>query len=144
MANKLGTLTEDILAPGLPTVFSRCFPEEDLLAFHVRSRRRHRTERGRMREFDIVLWGPSVFLLGETKSQLTSEDITTFTERAPEVAQFFPEVEGRRLVGALASFRLDPPLVAYGERQGLLMLGLGTGLLQVLNADGFVPRSLLG
>ena len=34
---------------------------------------------------------------------------------------------------------LDSSLVTAGERQGLIMVGLGTGLLQVLNTPGFVP-----
>ena len=43
--------------------------------------------------------------------------------------------------GVLGTFVLDPSLAAAGERQGLIMVGLGTGLLQVLNSAGFVPRA---
>lgn len=35
--------------------------------------------------------------------------------------------------GMLASFYMDPTLVAYGERQGSIMLGLIDGLMQSFN-----------
>ena len=53
---------------------------------------------------------------------------------------FLPEADGRDVIGSLAAFRIDPSLVAAGERQGLLMFGLGGGLLEVLKAPGFAPR----
>jgi hypothetical protein len=76
----------------------------------------------------------------QTKSALSPEDIGRFLETLGEVRDYFPEAEGQRVVGALASFYVESSLVLGGERQGLLMLGLSKGLLEVLNSPGFTPR----
>jgi hypothetical protein len=93
-----------------------------------------------MREFDYVAMAGDVVLVNETNSRLRPEDIPAFIGVLQEVRDYLSEAEGRIVFGCLASFSLDPSLVIAGERQGLLMLGLGTGLIRVLNSPEFVPR----
>jgi hypothetical protein len=141
LANKMGTLVEDIVAPGIPAVFQSVFRQEAEPDWGVRLRRRSRRDPSRRREFDGVAWGGGVLLVIQTKSALAPEDIGRFLEVLGEVRDYFPEAEGQRVVGALASFYVEPSLVLGGDRQGLLMLGLWKGLLEVLNSPGFTPRS---
>lgn len=139
LANKMGTLAEDIVAPGIPAVFLHLFGQEPSLA--VRVRRRHPEDPGRSREFDVVAHGGDIVLINETRSTLRPGDLDEFvTVLAGDAREYLPEARGKRLVGALASFYVDPSLVRAGERHGLLMLGLATGLLEVLNREGFRPR----
>ena len=140
LANRMGTLVEDIVAPGIPEIFRQRFGFEELELAAPRMRRRHRMERGRSREFDYVAMAGDLVLVNETKSTLRPDDIPAFLEVLGEVREYLPEAEGRAVVGSLASFSIDPSLVTAGERQGLLMLGLATGLLDVLNTPGFEPR----
>ena len=139
LANKLGTLTEDIVLPGIPTVFRSIFGEEGTVELAVRVRRRHRLDPGRMEEFDAVASGGDILLVAESKSRLKPEYIGEFRDKLARSRDFLPEAAGKKVVGLVASFYLDPSLVTAGERQGLIMVGLGTGLLQVLNTQGFVP-----
>lgn len=140
LANKMGTLVEDIVAPGIPDLFRRLFGAKEL-EFSARDvRRRHRFQGGRMREFDYVAMTGDVILVNETKSRLRPPDIPAFLEAIGEIRDYLPEANGRQVVGSLASFSVDPSLVAAGERQGLLMFGLATGLLTILNTPGFEPR----
>ena len=141
LANKMGTLTEDIVLPGIPTVFRTLFGADGTIDLAVRVRRRHRTDPGRDEEFDAVTSAGDVVLVAESKSSLRPEHIPEFLEKLSRSRGFLPEADGKRLVGLLASFRLDPSLVAAGEKQGLVMVGLGSGLLQVLNTRDFVPRA---
>ncbi len=141
LANKMGTLVEDIVAPGIPSVFQSVFQQEEEPTSGIRLRRRSGRDSARRREFDVVVWGGGVFLVVQTKSALAPEDIGRFLEALAEVRDYFPEAEGQRVVGALASFYVEPSLVLGGERQGLLMLGLSRGLLEVLNSPGFTPRA---
>jgi hypothetical protein len=140
LANKMGTLVEDVVAPGLPTVFRRVLGFERLDAYGQRVRRTHRADPGRQREFDYVASAGDLVLVNETKSTIRPEDIAAFVAALEEARDYLPEAEGRAVVGALAGFSVDPGLVTAGERQGLLMFGLATGLLQVLNTPGFQPR----
>ena len=140
LANKMGTLVEDIVAPGIPEIFRRQFGVEDLDLSAPRLRRRHLTDRGRSREFDYVAMAGDVLMVNETKSTLRPSDIPAFLEVLEEVREYLPEAERRAVVGSLASFSIDPSLVRAGEREGLLMLGLATGLLVVLNTPEFQLR----
>lgn len=140
MANKMGTLVEDIVAPGLPEILQQQLGFK-ALEFSARNvRRSHRHDRGRMREFDFVAMAGDLVLVNETKSKLRPEYIAQFLEALRDIRNYLPEAEGRQVIGCLAAFSADPSLVTAGERHGLLMLGLGTGLLRVLNSPGFVPR----
>jgi hypothetical protein len=141
LANKMGTLVEDIVAPGIPTIFKAVFGQEAEPASGIRQRRPHRHDPARRREFDVIAWGGGVFLVVETKSALAPENIGRFLETLGEVRDYLPEAEGQRVVGALASFYVESSLVLGGERQGLLMLGLAKGLLDVLNSPDFTPRA---
>jgi hypothetical protein len=140
LANKMGTLVEDIVAPGLGTVFQTVFGLERLDAYGQRVRRTHRIDPGRQREFDYIASAGDLVLVNETKSTVRPDDIPAFVAVLREARDYLPEADGRAIVGALAGFSVEPSLVVAGERQGLLMFGLGTGLLRVLNTPGFQPR----
>ncbi len=139
LANKMGTLAEDLVAPGIPGVFRDVFHVEDP-EWRVRVHARSRKDRSRRKEFDVVAWGGEVFLVNETKSQARPEDIEPLLRTLAETRDFFAEAETLRIVGSLASFYVDPSLVRAAEREGLLVFGLDTGLLRVLNAPEFKPR----
>jgi hypothetical protein len=36
---------------------------------------------------------------------------------------------------------VDPSLVGYAEKQGLIVLGFGQDIMDVLNSPGFAPRT---
>ena len=142
LANKMGTLVEDIVAPGTPEIFRTVFGQDLEPDLAVRVRRRHPVDRGRTQEFDAVASGGGIVLVNETRSRLGPQDVAQFLELLAEVKVFLPETRDSRLVGALASFYVDPSVVRAGESKGLLMLGLSRGLLEILNAKDFRPREL--
>jgi hypothetical protein len=121
-------------------VFREVFGVDDLEMSAPRLRRRHRRDPGRTREFDYVAVAGPIVMVTETKSRLRPEDIPAFVRALGEVREYLPDADGRDVVGSLASLSVDPSLVVAGERQGLLMFGLGTGLLRVLNSPDFKPR----
>jgi hypothetical protein len=139
LANKMGTLVEDIVAPGITTVFQTVFGRARIEAAIQGMRRTSATEPGRMREFDYVVVAGDLVLITETRRTLRPEDIPQFLTVLREARDYLPEYTNKQIVGALASFSVDPSLVTAGERRGLLMFGLGTGLLEVLNTPGFQP-----
>jgi hypothetical protein len=56
------------------------------------------------------------------------------------VRVFFPEYADRHFIGAIASLYVDESVVRYGQKQGVLILGFGEDLMDVLNEPGFVPK----
>lgn len=132
LANRLGTLVEDIVAPNLPRVAAELFscPVADL--FGVRVVRRFG---GETREYDALLVCPEVVLVNETKSRLTDAHVEGILERLAEIPRVFPEYADRRAVGILASLYPDASVVRRATRRGVLVMGMGDETMQVLNPE---------
>jgi len=94
---------------------------------------------------DVKVWGGIAGRYFPDKDAMIrwidQPSIVPFLESLPEARRFMPEYADYKIVGALASFYIDPTITFYGERQGLIMLGVIDGLLQVLNQSGFAPRT---
>ena len=140
LSNSMGMLVENIVAPSIPELFERLFGVHDP-DWYVRIRKRHRADPSRRVEFDVVAWGGSDFLATEVRSHARPEELPALVSRFSEVRDFFPEAEGRRVIGALATFYVDPSLARAAEREGLYVFGLGGGLKEPLNTANFQPRA---
>ncbi len=140
LANKMGTLAEDLVAPSVPRIlrdYVGC-PESGVEFMTVRFRGKKTT--GEMQEFDVLAGCGNTLLINETKTTLRPKDVDGFVAMLAQAREFIPEYAGRRIVGVLASFYIDPTLTRYGERQGLIMLGATDGIMEVLNSPEFSPR----
>jgi hypothetical protein len=137
LTKKLGTIAEDLVAPSIPRILQQvigCTEELDYLAIRVRKKK------PRTQEFDVVaLCGEYVFI-NETKNTLRSEYINNFYELMQNIHDYFPEFAGKKFIGAIASLYVEDTLVRQGERLGLIVLGFGEELMDVLNSPGFVPK----
>jgi hypothetical protein len=143
LSRKLGTMAEDLVAPSIPYILCQvvhCAPD-DIQSLAVRVRRQHPAERGRSQEFDVVAACNEYVLINETKSRLDPQIIQDFADDMPKAREFFPEYATRKFIGAIASLYVDQSLVQRGEKLGLIVLGFGTDVMQVLNSPGFVPTT---
>ncbi len=140
LANKMGTLVEDLVAPSLSRIVQELLGEE---VIDLSIRRKRRLADGRVREFDALAATTGTLCLNSTKSTLRSADVDPFVHN--EVAalrEFFPEYAGYPVVGILASLSVDSSVLNYAELQGLIVLGVGDQLVEVKNAEGFIPKKL--
>ncbi len=142
LANKMGTLAEDLVAPGIPRILRLVIgcPDGQMDAMAVRVRRRHPIDRGRTREFDVVAVCGEYVLINETRSSLHAKDADEFVQVLSEVRDFFPEYAEKKIIGALASLYVDESMVRYAQKQGLLVLGMSEEMMDLLNEPGFEPR----
>ncbi len=140
LANKMGTMAEDLVAPSVPRIFAQVIgcDRQNISSSAVRVKRKW--QKGN-KEFDVVAVCGDYVLINETKSNLRSEDIREFAqETLPLIREIFPEYAGKKIIGAIASLYVDDNLVRYGERLGLIVLGFGEDVMDVLNSDGFQPK----
>jgi hypothetical protein len=54
LANKMGTLVEDIVATNIPRIAREYFECEDIEFFGVRIKKRNQKDRTKKREFDVI------------------------------------------------------------------------------------------
>ncbi len=143
LANKMGTMAEDLVAPSIPRILRKTVgcPDDRVASVAVRVRRLHPTDRSRSREFDVVAVCGEHVLINKTRSRLSAQDVQDFARRLPEARDFFPEYANKKFVGAIASLYVEESVVRYGEKQGLIVLGFGEDVMEVLNSPGFVPKT---
>lgn len=142
LANKMGTMAEDLVAPSIPRILRTLFgcPDDLLDLAAIRMRRRSAHDRSRSREFDFVAACGDYLLINETKSSLKPTDVDEFVETLSTAREFFPEHAERRVVGALASLYVDESLARYAERNGLIILSFGDEGMDLRNSSEFSPR----
>jgi hypothetical protein len=93
LANRLGTLVEDIVAPNLPRVAKDLFGCELPDLFGLRLRRRFN---GDSREYDALVVCPGVVLINQTKSRLISASVDGLLSVMGEFPEVFPEYADHR------------------------------------------------
>jgi hypothetical protein len=140
LSNKMGTMAEDLVAPSIPRILQSTVGCPDVEMMAVCLRRRHPVQPGRSQEYDVVAMCGEYVLINETKSSLNTKDIDDFVQVLSEAREFFPEYAARSFIGAIASLYVDDSVVRYGQRQGVLVLGFGEGIMDILNEPGFIPR----
>ncbi len=122
LANKMGTIVEDIVAPGLRGIGREYFQIEEFDYFAPRLRLR-RENRSRTREFDVVAYSPEYFFLVETKSSARTSYISDFINFIPEIPAWFPlETRNRKLVPVFASLYIDKEAIAYLTKNNILAM----------------------
>lgn len=137
LANKMGTLVEDLVAPSLPRIVKDVL-DQDVLDISVRYKRK--LADGRVREFDALTVTADTVCLTSTKSTLRSADVDRFADEVQIFREFFPEYASYPIVGILASLSVDDSVLSYAEWQGLLVLGVGDEIMEVKNSPGFIPN----
>jgi len=141
LSRTLGRMAEDLVAPSIPRILRtiiQCSAEQ-LLFSAVRVKKQCN---GREAEFDVVAVCGDYVLINETKNKLRPEDIKTFAEEVlPSARDFFPEYKQKQFIGAIASLYVDDGQVRDGEKRGLIVLGFGEDVMEVLNSADFVPKT---
>ncbi len=143
LANRMGTMAEDLVAPSVPRILRETVgcPDDHVESTAVRVRRLHPTDRSQEREFDVVAVCGEYLLINETRSRLSPQLVEDFVQRLPQAREFFPEYADKKLIGAIASLYVDESVVRTGEKLGVIVLGFGQDVMEVLNAPGFVPKT---
>ena len=141
LAQKHGTLVEDLLAPSTPYVLETVFgcTEDQIEVYFIRSRQKRGSQ---VMEFDVVAACPEFVLIMEIKSRGRAEYVREFVEKLKRAREFLPmELRDRPIYGAFAAPSLTPEVVRFGERLGLIMLAVGVRLLDIQNSPDFRPRA---
>ena len=142
LANKMGTVVEDIVAPSVRRLAREVFDCGDLQSFITRGSFTRSDDRSRTREFDALYVGSRAVLLNETKSSPRAGDARAFTEflRSGEFALYFPEYKDLPIIPAFSSLSIPDDMVTYLTRRGIYALAMGDEAMQVLNLEAVRSR----
>lgn len=136
-SRKMGTLAEDYVAPAMARIFQQLVGcSENDLDFQAEQVRRAYPDYHR---FDVVAGCADYVLINETRNTLCPQDLKDFRALMETARDYFPEYAEKKFIGAMASLYVDESLVRQGEKLGLIVLGFGEDLMDVLNLPGFRP-----
>jgi hypothetical protein len=132
LANKMGTVAEDVVAPNIPRLAVEEFGLTEVLDMLPRARRTSRRGEKCRVEYDIVCAGPEKVVVVEVKSTPTLEKIQAVPDRLAGFFDFFPEYEGRELIGVFASWSIDEALLPAISAAGLYGIAMGDDTMDVV------------
>ncbi|BAP54667.1 hypothetical protein THII_0370 [Thioploca ingrica] len=137
LAQKMGTIAEDIVAPNLPRIARVHFGCQDLEDFMVRRKVKNKQDPSKRREFDVIAVCADKVLINETKSTPSVEAINDFINALAEVTDYFPEYQGKTIIPIFASLYLDDDLVNYLTKKRIYALAMGDETMELLNGQRF-------
>ena len=142
LANKMGTVVQDIVAPSLRRIARDELGCGDERSFSVTMSRVRSDDPHYRREFDALYVGTRAVLINETKSTALSEYASRFVEflRSGEFALYFPEYRELPLVAVFSSLRLPEDVITYLTRNGIYAVSMGEETMQVRNRDAVAAR----
>ncbi len=135
LANRLGTLAEDIAAPNMRTIAKELFNCEYIDNFGIRIERRNTKDRKIINEFDVVLSCQHYLFVNETKSTSDISYIDNFSEKLAHIFEYFPEHEGKTVVPVFSSLSLPEKIVAYLTKRNILAMAMGGETMELLNYE---------
>ena len=103
LANKFGTLVEDIVLPSAIPLIKRYFNSKATTSMP----RLHRKIDGREGEFDLVIADEGKLFLFEVKSSFYREYLNDFIENIKGFKELFPEYKDKQIISIFASLSLN-------------------------------------
>ena len=145
LANKMGTIVEDIVAPSIRRLARDVFDCGDLQFFATRTVRTLSDDPSREREFDALYVGTQAVLLNETKASARPEYARAFVDflESGQFARYVPEYRELPIVPVFSSLSIPADVVTYLTRRGIYAVAMGDEAMQVLNL-GEVRRRCAG
>ena len=135
LANRLGTIVEDIFAPGMPYLVQN-------LGYDIKKSMLDVTYKkgGRVRQYDAIIMaaddrGQEVVFVAEVKNQARAEDFERLKGALEELLFFEPEMKEKKVVPILAAFRIAEDLINLANKRGVLLVRMGGEYLEALNPE---------
>ena len=135
LANKMGTIVEDMVAPNVPGIARDLFEIRRLDFFAVRVRKTKKKDRSLEREFDIIAVSEYDFIVVEVKSNPRQSYIDAFLEVLKELPDYFPESAGKRLIPIFASLYIPANILSYLTKNKIYAMAIKDDAMAILNFD---------
>ena len=134
LANKMGTLVEDIVVPNIGGIARRYFGCEKLDFFAIRIMKRD-VKGDKVREFDVIaVWDDKV-IINETKSTPRMDYINEFIEVLKEITDYFPEYEDKEIIPIFSSLYLPDRVVEYLTKNKIYAMAMKDDTMDLLNFE---------
>jgi hypothetical protein len=138
LANKMGTLAEDIVAPNISGIAREYFGCSDIKDFMVRRRKKNTKDASKVREFDVIAVCDDKVIINETKSNPKIEYINEFINVLKEIYDYFPEYRGKKVIPIFSSLYIPEDLVTYLTKNRIYAMAMKDDTMDLLNFEQVV------
>jgi hypothetical protein len=138
LANKMGTLVEDMVIPNIGGIAKRYFNCEDFEYFASRVKKRNTKDRSKRREFDIIAACDDKVIVNETKSTPRINYIDDFILALNEFYDYFPEYRGKKLIPVFASLYIEEDVIRYLTKNNIYAMAIKEDTMDLLNYEEIV------
>ena len=135
LANKMGTIVEDIVAPNIPRIAREYFDCEELEDFMVRRSVVNKKDRSIKQEFDVIAVCRDKVIINETKSKARKGYIDEFIELLNDIFSYFPEYKSKSIIPVFASLYIPENIIKYLSKNNIYAMTMGEESMEILNAD---------
>jgi len=135
LANKMGTLAEDIVAPNISGIAREYFGCSDIKDFMVRRRKKNTKDASKVREFDVIAVCDDKVIINETKSNPKIEYINEFINVLKEIYDYFPEYRGKKIIPIFSSLYIPEDLVTYLTKNRIYAMAMKDDTMDLLNFE---------
>ena len=118
LANKMGTVVEDIIAPGIRPLIKEYFHDE-VIDFSVNRNKKAYGEHG---EFDVIAASNKSVYLVETKVSARESFLVDFETDIPKFRILFPEFSELKLVPMFAGLRFEQNFIDKATVKGFYVV----------------------
>ncbi len=133
LADKMGTIPEDIVAPNIPRLAQLHFGCQELEDIMVRRKVKNKKDPSKRREFDVIAVCHDKVIVNETKSTASVEYIDKFIEALGHIWDYFPEYHGKIIIPIFASLYLGEDIVNYLTKNKIYAMAMGDETMELLN-----------
>ena len=144
LANKMGTLVEDIVAPNISGIAQKYFGCSDIKDFMVRRRKKNTKDASKVREFDVIAVCNDKVIINETKSNPKIEYINEFINVLKEIYDYFPEYSDKKIIPIFSSLYIPEDLVTYLTKNRIYAMAMKGDTMDLLNFEQVVDNKKKG
>lgn len=134
LANKMGTVVEDIVAPCIGGIAREYFQVEELDFFAVRLQIKNVSGTLR-REFDVVAESETYLFIVETKSTPRTSYIQDFIDFIPDIKDWFPQARTKTVIPVFSSLYIPEDSVRFLTKNRIFALAMKDDNMDLLNPD---------
>ncbi len=136
LANKMGTVVEDIVAPNISGIARKYFGIERFEDFSIRYNRRNRVNPGKVKEFDAIAVSKDAFIVNETKATARESYVDEFVQLLnEEIYTYFPEHREKRLIPIFSCLHIPENIQNRLTKEKIYAMAMGGETMDILNFD---------
>jgi len=135
LANKMGTLVEDMVAPNMTEIARKYFNDAAFDFFAVRLMKRKTGENAVRKEFDIIAVSVRNFYIAETKSKPKPEHVAEFSAVLKELPEYFPECRDKKIIPVFSSLYIPEEVQKHLTGHKIYAMGIKEGTMELLNFE---------